>query len=413
MRRACAVASLLAAACTTISPKSPEPATAPGGTAPAPAEQPTQAAPVPAPVPSFPAPPAAPPVPAAGKLVAARWDTLPGWKDDDLRDAWPALLASCFALKGRADWQRACWAATEVTAHDAATLRRYFESNFQPYLVMNANGSEQGLVTGYYEPLLHGSRNRTETYRYPIYGVPEDLVTIDLGDLYPELKGQRVRGRLDGKRVVPYYSRGEIDGPQAPLRGREILWVDDPVQLFFLHIQGSGRVRLDTGETVRVAYGDHNGHPFRSVGRMLVERGELTLDKASMQGIQGWARQHPDRLPQLLAENPAYVFFRELPDNGSGPNGTLGAALTAGRSIAVDPSSIPLGAPVFLATTWPGSATPLNRLVFAQDTGAAIKGPVRADFFWGFGEDAGQLAGRMRQPGRMWLLYPKPDRAGN
>jgi membrane-bound lytic murein transglycosylase A len=182
------------------------------------------------------------------------------------------------------------------------------------------------------------------------------------------------------------------------------------VELFFLHVQGSGRIQLPDGGIVRVGYADHNGHPYRSIGRALVDRGELPLSKASMQGIKAWARDNPEKLPALLAENPGFVFFRELTGDASGPLGSLNVPLTPRRSIAVDPASVPLGAPVYLATTWPNTTTPLNRLMMAQDTGSAIKGGVRADFFWGFGDDAGKLAGRMKQAGSMWVLLPKDYR---
>lgn len=372
-------------------PPPPEPTTAPEATV---AQPPAQA----------PAPPA-PYV--TDRLVASRWDALPGWQTDNLREAWPAFIASCLALKSRPEWQGVCWDATQVASHDSGTLRGFFESHFDPWLVRAAEGAEQGLVTGYYEPLLRGSRSRNERYRFPLYSPPDDLVSVELSSLFPELEGKRVRGRLQGNRVVPYYTRGEIEGAQAPLRGRELIWVDDAVELFFLHIQGSGRIRLESGQIVRIGYADHNGHPYRSIGKLLVERGELEPEKASMQSIQGWARKNPELVPKVLAANPGYVFFRELPDGLAGPIGSLGVALTGGRSIAVDPQHVPLGAPVYLATTRPNSPEPLNRLVLAQDTGSAIKGPARADFFWGFGAEAGELAGRMRQPARMWILLPK------
>lgn len=360
------------------------------------------------PLPAHAEPPApSRPSPDYSALFPARWDDLPGWKTEDAREAWRPFLASCMALKGHPEWQEVCRAAAEVTAHDSASLRTFFESRFQPWLVRNENGTDRGVVTGYYEPLLYGSRTRSAKYPYPLYGVPSDLVAVEIADLYPGLKGQRVRGRIEGRRIVPYYTRGEIDSGRAGLQGRELFWIDDAVALFFLHIQGSGRIRLESGEVVRIGYADHNGHPYKSIGKVLIERKELSPDKASMQGIQGWARANPDKLPQLLAENPAYVFFRELPADLTGPIGSLGVPLTARRSIAVDPSFIPLGAPVYLATTRPNSQEPLNQLVLAQDTGTAIKGPVRADYFWGFGPEAGQLAGRMRQPGRMWVLLPK------
>jgi membrane-bound lytic murein transglycosylase A len=335
------------------------------------------------------------------------WSALPDWNNDNLADALPAFLLSCNALKSATDWLSACSAAGQVRKDDPMAARQFFESAFLPWLVRNAEGGTDGLITGYYEPLLHGSRIYGRTYRFPIYGVPPDLVVIDLAESNPDLKGIRLRGRMQDKKIVPYYTRAEIERGLAPVRGREILWVDDPIELFFLHVQGSGRVRLPGGETVRVGFAEHNGHPYKSIGKILVERGELSADKASMQGIKQWAARNPGKLGPLLQQNPAYVFFREMPASPLGPIGAQGVPLTAGRSIAVDPMTIALGAPVFLSTTVPLSARPLNRLVVAQDTGTAIKGAVRADFFWGFGDEAGQSAGRMRQTGRMWILYPR------
>jgi membrane-bound lytic murein transglycosylase A len=347
-----------------------------------------------------------PPPKETGYLQAASWDELPDWGRDELRQAWPAFIRTCMALSSQARWQPPCWAAARMDRHDDASLRAFFEAWFTPYRILNADGTLSGLVTGYYEPLLRGSRTPSQTYRFPIYGVPDDLLTIQVDELFPELEGERVRGRRENGHVVPYYTRGEIEQGIDSLRGREILWVDDAVELFFLHIQGSGRVRLQDGEVVRVGYANHNGHPYRSVGRILIDRGELTIASASMQGIKQWGHDNPDRLQPLLAENPAYVFFRELPSDAIGPIGALGVPITPGRSIAVDEKSVPLGAPVYLATSWPNSNKPLSRLMFAQDKGGAIKGAVRADFFWGFGDEAGEFAGRMRQSGQMWLLLP-------
>lgn len=269
------------------------------------------------------------------------------------------------------------------------------------------SGSTTSMVTGYYEPLLSGSRIRRGAYQHAVYATPGNLLTIDLGDLRPDLKGQRLRGRIEGKRVVPYYDRADIESGRAPVAGREILYVDDAVDLFFLQIQGSGRVRLDNGETVRLNYADQNGHPYRGIGRILVERGDLKLEQASMQGIKAWALANPAKLSELLNQNPSYVFFREFTlSSEAGPPGALGVPLVAGRSIAVDPTFVPLGAPVWLVTTYPNSTRPLERLMLAQDTGGAIRGPQRADFFWGFGDEAGREAGRMRQSGELWLLWP-------
>ncbi|HEX4985463.1 MAG TPA: MltA domain-containing protein [Burkholderiales bacterium] len=372
-------------------------------------EPPVQVPPLPGPVsPPAPEPSAvAAPQPAPRAYEPQDWRALPDWNADNLAQALPAFLLSCGALKSAPQWTAACAAAAQVREGDAMGARAFFESAFRPWLIRDASGSADGLVTGYYEPLLRGSRKFGGAYRYPIYGPPPDLVVVDLAQTNPELRGMRLRGRMQGGRLVPYFTRAEIERGLAPLRGREILWVDDPVDLFFLHVQGSGRVRLPGGETVRVGFAEHNGHPYKSVGRVLIERGELAADKASMQGIKQWAAKNPSRVAALLQTNPAYVFFRELPASPLGPIGALGVPLTPGRSIAVDAMTTPLGAPVYLSTTQPLSAQPLNRLVLAQDTGTAIKGAVRADYFFGFGETAGQSAGRMRQNGRMWLLYPK------
>jgi membrane-bound lytic murein transglycosylase A len=366
---------------------------------PAPVVAAPEPAPAPAPAPQLPSRPQT--------FEPTDWSALPDWEADDLAEALPALLLSCGSLKSQAEWQSACAAATQISGGDPAAVRQFFESSFVPYAVHTADGSVEGLVTGYYEPLLRGSRTPSKTYRFPVYGVPDDLLVVDLTEAQPNLKGMRLRGRLQGSRVVPYYTRAEIERGEAAVRGREILWVDDAVDLFFLQVQGSGRVKLPSGEIVRIGFAEHNGHPYKSIARVLAERGELPQDKTSMQGIRQWGKQNPALLPLLLQQNPAYVFFREMPSSSPGPVGALGVALTPGRSIAIDSSVVPLGAPVFLSSTWPLSARPLNRLVLAQDTGSAIKGAVRADFFWGFGDEAGQIAGRMRQSGRMWVLYPR------
>jgi membrane-bound lytic murein transglycosylase A len=254
---------------------------------------------------------------------------------------------------------------------------------------------------------LYGSRVRTDRFRFPLYAVPDDLLTIDMADEYPQLKGMRLRGRLEGKRVIPYFDRKEIDDGIESSAEHVLFWVDDAVELFFLQIQGSGRIELPDGSLVKVGFADQNGHPYVSIGKILVESGEMKLEQASMQGIKHWAEKNPDKLGALLDRNPSYVFFRELPDGLSAPLGALGVPLTGEYSLAVDARTIPLGAPVLLATTEPGKDTPLNRLMLAQDTGGAIKGAVRADFFWGFGENAAIQAGRMKQQGRMWVLFPK------
>lgn len=350
------------------------------------------------------------PPPAIATLKAADWSALTGWTDDDIMPAWDAFLRSCTVLISRPLWQETCTQAISIQQPDSVTLRQFFESRFVPHQVLNADGGNDGLITGYYEPLLKGSRKSSGRYRYPLYATPDELLIVDLGEVYPELKNMRLRGRLQGRKVVPYYSRAEIENGMnkgaSVLQGRELVWVEDAVELFFLHIQGSGRVELENGGVVRIGYAEQNGHPYKSIGRLLVERGELALEKASMQGIKAWGQNNPDKLNELLQQNPSYVFFRELPADLPGPLGALGVPLTAGRSLAVDPRAIPQGAPVFLATTWPNSGKQLQRLMVAQDTGGAIKGGVRADFFWGFGPEAGDQAGKMKQSGKMWVLMP-------
>ena len=347
------------------------------------------------------------PTPPTPIFTPSKWDMLPDWPTLDLTPSWVAMLQSCRVLKTKPQWQDICAGTELVDKNDSEAQRKFFEERMVPFQISNADGSDNGVITGYYEPLLRGSRSKTARFRFPLYAVPDDMLEIDLGDTVPQLKGQRLRGRLSGKKVVPYYKRGEIDALAEPLKGRELFWVEYAVELFFLQIQGSGRIELADGRQVKVGYADQNGHPYVSIGKKLIEMGEMKLEDASMQGIKAWGERNPSKLNALLELNPSYIFFRELPDNLSGPLGAMGIPLTNEYSIAIDPKSIPLGSPVFLATTQPNSAIPLNRLMLAQDTGGAIRGAVRADFFWGFGEKAGAQAGRMKQQGRMWVLFPK------
>jgi membrane-bound lytic murein transglycosylase A len=361
------------------------------------------------PAPEVPVPtPVPPPVDYRGRLVLAAWTDLPGWGRESLRPSLEAFVRSCSVLEKNDPWKAVCAGGqTLLAGAGEREIASFFELNFDPHRVLNADDTDTGMVTGYYEPLLRGSRTKSERYRYPLYAVPSDLLTIDLSSLYPDLKLRRLRGRIVGNRVVPYYDRGDIERDAAPLKGSELVWVDDAVDAFFLHIQGSGQVELENGERMRVGYADQNGHPFKSLGRLLIDRREITAERASMQGIKDWARRNPRKVQEFLNANPSYVFFRELPRDLAGPIGALGVPLTAQRSIAVDQRVIPLGVPVYLATTWPNTADLLNRLMVAQDTGGAINGAVRADFFWGFGDAAGSQAGKMRQSGRMWVLLPK------
>jgi membrane-bound lytic murein transglycosylase A len=361
--------------------------------------------PAPATVPAPPAPVATP----ADILRPSSFAAMPGWGRDDLREAWQPFLASCSVLLKKSEWKEPCTVALDVNAHDGKAIRAFFEAFFLPHQVFNPDGSEQGLVTGYYEPLLRGARKRGGPYQTPLYRTPDDLLSIDLTAVYPELKGMRLRGRLVGNKVLPYLSRAELTQSNA-LSGKELLWVDDSIEAFFLQVQGSGRVQLaDSKETVRVAYADQNGYPYKSIGRYLVDKGELTLEQASAQSIKAWAAAHPAREQELLNANSSYVFFKEekLADPSQGPKGSLGVPLTPQRSIAVDTQFIPLGVPVYLATTQPNSSVELQRLMLAQDTGGAIRNAVRADYFWGFGAEAQDKAGKMKQRAMLWVLLPR------
>lgn len=340
-------------------------------------------------------------------LKPASWQDLEGLLEDDVVEAWPAWLQSCTRLGEKEAWKTACDAASAMNQPNSARIIDYLSNHFDVFHAQNQDGSTTGMVTGYYQPLLKGSRKQSKQYPHPLYGVPADLITVELADAYPQLKYKRVRGRLAGKKLIPYRTRAEIDVNPSPLAGSEIFWIDNHIDVFFLQVQGSGVVQLENGEQVQVGYANQNGRPYHSIGRLLVEQGALTLEKASMKGIKNWALNNPDKLQPLLNSNPSYVFFRELPTGLSGPIGALGVPIKAERSVAVDRKFIPLGAPIFLSTTEPNSTNPLRRLMLAQDTGGAIKGGVRADFFWGAGDKAGAKAGSMKQQGEVWVLLPK------
>jgi membrane-bound lytic murein transglycosylase A len=349
----------------------------------------------------------APARPVETKYQQTPYAQIPGWAVALLAPGLRAFTSGCARIAAATALRRACDAARALPVDDEAAARAFVEANFDAWALANADGTAEGMVTGYYEPVLAGSRTRSERFRHPVYGVPADLVAVDLEGAVSEVKGLRLRGRLDGTRLVPYWTRTEIE-TNGKFSAPVLAWVEDPVELFFLHIQGSGQIELGSGARLRLGYGEHNGHPYASIGRYLMQRGELALEQTSMQGIKAWAAANPGRLREALDSNPSYVFFREMAP-GNGPLGTLGAPLSAGYSLAIDPRSVPLGAPVFLATTMPLSSLPLHRLMAAQDTGGAIRGAVRADFYWGTGNEAGALAGRMRQQGRLWVLWPRGE----
>ncbi|MDQ6638120.1 MAG: MltA domain-containing protein, partial [Pseudomonadota bacterium] len=326
------------------------------------------------------------------RWVAVRWSDLPGWDADRLGDFWTAFLRSC--ERPAPGWLDACARARHgLAAVDERAVREWLQRQLRPYRIESIDRDPVGLATGYFEPLVEASRVARPGFRVALYAPPADLATKS-----------------------PYWTRQQLEtlpAAQKSLRGREIAWVRDRLDALVLQVQGSGRLAFHSERggaptLVRVAYAAHNDQPYRSVGRWLIEQGELRPGEASWPAIRAWARQNPQRVDEMLRSNPRFVFFREepLPDPGVGPKGAQGVALSPGRSIAVDPLSVPYGTPVWLDTTEPLASRPLRRLVVAQDTGSAIVGAVRADYFWGWGDDAEAAAGRMKQPLRMWVLWP-------
>jgi membrane-bound lytic murein transglycosylase A len=368
--------------------------------------------------PPAPTVPPKPPAPAPVQPVAPA--SLPGWSTDRLDGVSAAIRRQCAMRTPPGAWPRLCAEFGALPSAPAGGvppgLRGWLESRFEAWPLRDAQGRADGLVTGYYEPMLTGSRRRENGSQVPLYARPADLLTIDLASVEPRLAGMRLRGRVVGQRVVPYHSRGDIE-TALPLTGSELLWVDDPVDAFFLEIQGSGRVRMRDGSTLRVGYADQNGHPYRAIGRTLIERGALRAEEVSAPAIRKWLREHPAQAAEVMRSNPSVVFFRELPapppaapgEPEAGPPGSLGVPLTAMRSLAVDRSVVPLASLVWLDTVHPLDGAPLRRVMAAQDTGGAITGGVRADFFWGFGDEAARAAGEMRSPGRMWVLWPRGE----
>lgn len=359
-----------------------------------------------------------PPTPPAPKLTLTpvRFSDLPGWNADNSAAALATFVKSCASRDRQPDnaviapaalgmtaaqWRKPC-AAARATPNNDAAARAFFAAYFTPYLAGNNDNSE-GLFTGYYEPLLHGARQRGGAYQTPLMKRPPDLVMVDLGRFRPAWHGERIAGRVVSGSLVPYPSRAEIERGALNASQLALYWVNDPVDAFFLQVQGSGRVELPDRTQIRLGYAGQNGQPYVAIGKKLVERGAMTTDQVSLQSIRAWIAAHPDQAKALMDENPSYVFFRELP--GDGPLGAEGVVLTAGRSLAVDRKFIPLGTPVYVATD--DSKTPLQRLMVAQDTGGAINGPVRGDVFWGFGTDAETRAGNMRAQGKYYLLLPK------
>jgi membrane-bound lytic murein transglycosylase A len=367
-----------------------------------------------------------PVAPPEDRLVvsAASFADLEGFQTDRVSEALPALLGSCIGrpkegsggslgtvLAGASDlWRALCRDAAALPPGDDAAVRRFLEQKFSPWQITN-RGDREGLFTGYYEPEIAGARKKKAPFVHPVYLAPRDQLVVDLGDFKGDLAGRKITGMMRGGTFRPYWDRAEIESGALSGRGLEMLWVEDPVALFFLQIQGSGRVVLPDGSIVRIGYAGQNGHDYTAIGKVLIERGELTREAVSLQTIRHWLRTHPAEADEVMRANRSYVFFRVLP---GAPVGAAGVELTPGRSLAIDSRFLPYGLPLWLDSTLPAlpelgrlEETPLRRLMVPQDRGGAIKGPVRGDLFWGAGAEAEAIAGRMKQPGRLWLLWPK------
>lgn len=351
------------------------------------------------------------------------YEELPGWSANRAFMARPALLKSCeklqslpatrrlpgAAIGGRvADWEEACTAL--IAADTPISTEAAFRSYFRP-LEVSLGGDTAGKFTGYYETLLNGSRHKDDQFQVPLHMRPDDLVMVDLGTFRDDLKGRRIAGKVTSGRLVPYADREAIDGGALDGRDLEILYVDSAVDAFFLHIQGSGRVRMPDGSLLKIGYAAQNGHPYLAIGRPLVAEGAIPREELSMQSIRAWLDANPERAEEILHMNASYIFFREL-EGADGPYGSAAVTLTAQHSLAVDRKYLPLHAPIWLAASHPdpfdrnNAAVPFERLMVAQDTGGAITGEIRGDVFWGFGDEAEEIAGRMANAGRYWLFLP-------
>lgn len=370
------------------------------------------AMPRPAPAPAAPVPiPAAPSPPAPPyRLTRAAFTDLPGWGVSTLEEARAAFRRGCAVLSRRAadaplsgvgyagnaaDWSAVCADATPQA-------RAFFESRFTPYAI--STGTELGgLFTGYYEPLLEAAPTRGGIYQTPVYGPPTDLVQVNLGAFNAKYAGERIAGRVENGRLVPYATRAQINA--TPPQAQVLLWAADPVAVFFLEIQGSGRARLPDGRMVRLAYAGGNGRAYTAIGRTLINEGQLTRETVSLQTIRAWLKANPAQARRVMETNESYVFFahEELALDVPGPNGTLGVALTPKASLAIDSRLNALGAPFFVVAE---GRDPVQALLIGQDTGGAIRGAVRGDIFFGFGDEAESRAGMMNAPGRLYVLLP-------
>ena len=317
--------------------------------------------------------------------------SLPKVNDENYKEVLNSFINNCKTSQAESIYERLCQEARQTT-----DVKKFLHDNF----TIERLQAKDSLLTGYYEPQLHGSLTQSEKYPYPIYTTPKDLIVVDLGSVYPELKGYRLRGRLKGQKLVPYYKRDELQNTQ--IKSKAICYCDSKINLFFLEVQGSGRVKLENGDVIYIGYDNQNGYPYKSIGKYLIHQGEIAQEDISLQSIKQWFKENPSRVDEVLNYNPSLVFFAK---REQGATGALGVALTPLRSVAVDKKYIPLGSMLYLSAT--SDEVDFNRVVFAQDTGGAIRGGVRADMFLGFGRNAGKIAGKLKAPLKLWIFKPK------
>jgi len=332
-----------------------------------------------------------------------QWNDLEGFENDNHAKALSVFIKDCQVAKNDPKLTDVC--AIAQTQSSLANPKNFFKNNFQPYQLISDEGDKNGLITGYYEPLLQGSYYKTKRFKYPLYAVPKNLITVDLSSIYPGLSDYRLRGKIVGNKLVPYESREQLN--RIDYRTTNILkpicFVDNKIDLFFLQIQGSGKIQLPNKKFINVGYGAQNGHPYYAIGRKLIEMKVIEKENMSLQAIKRWLEENPSQIDTILNLNKSYIFFNKSTQSATG---SLGTELTANRNLAVDRKNIPLGFPIFVSTSNPITNKPLNKLMIAADTGGAIKGKIRADFFFGNGEEAKELAGKMKQEGKLFILIP-------
>lgn len=328
-------------------------------------------------------------------LKQSSWSDLKDFETDDLALSLEVFKKACVNSKRYNTFKKVCKKATE-----ASNAKEFFQGNFTPFKLYDDKGSQEGLITGYYEPMLNGSIIKTGKFKYPIYNAPEDLITVNLSSIYPELKKYRLRGKIKGNKLIPYNTREEMKNKKDL---EPICYVDSKVDLFFLQIQGSGKVRFQDGTIINVGYANQNGRAYNSIGKAMIKMGYITPNQGSLQGIKKWFEQNPHKIDEVLNINESYVFFQESKKSATG---ALGVELVAQRNLAVDRKYIPLGMPVFIQTNNPINKKEINQLMVAADVGGAIKGQIRADFFWGNSKEAEETAGKMKQKGILYMLMP-------